>query len=84
MQGEWSALGPPVYERHGSVGVGQEETTRMLRVLEDHSHEDRLREFRRRLLRDFPEAFQNLKGPTEKMRNHSVSGIMVTEQGQYF
>lgn len=61
--------------------MGQEESTRMLRGLENHCHEDRLREFRRRLLRDLPVAFQYLKGPTGKMRKYSLSGIMVTGQG---
>ena len=38
------ALEPSAQERHGSVGVGPEEATKIIWGLEHHSYEDKLRE----------------------------------------
>ncbi|GAB0186926.1 hypothetical protein GRJ2_001157900 [Grus japonensis] len=65
----------------------QRRATKLIRVLEHLSYEDRLRELglfslEKRLLRgDLIAAFQYLKGPTGKLERDCLSGSAVTGQG---
>ena len=66
------ALGSSAHERHGPVGAGPEEATRMIRGMEHLSCEDRPRELglfilgKRRLWRDLTVAFQYFRGAYKK------------------
>ncbi|GAB0175498.1 hypothetical protein GRJ2_000015000 [Grus japonensis] len=81
------ALGAPVQERHGAVGVSPEEAMKMIRGMEHLSYENRLRELglfsleKRRLRGDLIAAYQYLKGPTGKLERDCLSGSVVTGQG---
>lgn len=62
-----SGLGSPAQERHGADGVGPEETTKTIRVMEQLFHEGRLSKLGlfnlvRSLSEYFSVAFQYLKG----------------------
>jgi len=66
------ALQPSAQERHGPVGAGLEEVTKMIRGTEHLSYEERLREFRmfslkkRKLQGDLIAAFQYIKETYKK------------------
>ena len=72
-------LGLPVQERHGAVGVGPEEATKMIKGLERLSCEDRLRELglfsmaKRGLRGELTAAFHNLQGAYLKKKSDSLS-----------
>ncbi|KAJ7396556.1 hypothetical protein BTVI_144587 [Pitangus sulphuratus] len=69
------ALGSSAQERHGPVGVGPKQTTKMIQGLEHLSYEDRWRELelfsmeKRRLEEDLRAAFQHLKSTYRKDRD---------------
>jgi len=81
------ALEPSAQETHGSLGVGPEGATKMIRGLENLSYKERLRQLglfsleKIRLQGHLIAAFQYLKGSYEKDGDKLFSRACATGQG---